>query len=126
GGLHFYYRLQPGDVIQNSASKLGPFIDVRGEGGYVIAPPSKHVSGRNYEFLNAHSELLDFPAEWIAALNSPASSQSAAVNGHTNGNGSSPHRVVVPPPSSGLIVPEGIDQGKRNVELTKIAGSLRR
>lgn len=37
GGLHVYFA-DPGSVARNSQSKLGPGIDVRGEGGYVVAP----------------------------------------------------------------------------------------
>lgn len=51
GGLHLYFRA-PGAAIRNSAGKLGRGIDVRGEGGYVVLPPSVHPSGRPYEWLN--------------------------------------------------------------------------
>lgn len=40
GGAHFYFRW-PGVKIKNSASNLGPGVDIRGDGGYVIVPPSK-------------------------------------------------------------------------------------
>lgn len=39
GGLHLYFRW-PGQPVKNSASKIAPGIDVRGDGGYVIFPPS--------------------------------------------------------------------------------------
>jgi hypothetical protein len=39
GGLHLYF-CWPGETIRNSASKIAPGIDVRGDGGYVILPPS--------------------------------------------------------------------------------------
>ena len=39
GGLHLYF-IWPGYKIRNSASKIAPGIDVRGDGGYVIVPPS--------------------------------------------------------------------------------------
>jgi hypothetical protein len=39
GGLHIYLRW-PGQRVKNSASKIAPGIDVRGDGGYVIVPPS--------------------------------------------------------------------------------------
>lgn len=38
GGFHRYFRAWPGST--SSAGKLGQNIDVRGEGGYVILPPS--------------------------------------------------------------------------------------
>jgi hypothetical protein len=40
GGAHLYFR-HPGTDIRNSVRRLGPGLDVRGDGGYVIAPPSK-------------------------------------------------------------------------------------
>lgn len=46
GGLHVYFQPVPG--LRNSASLLGPGIDIRGEGGYVVAPPSSHASERAY------------------------------------------------------------------------------
>lgn len=50
GGLHLYFRA-PDLVIPNSASKLGPGLDIRGGGGYVVLPPSLHVSGKRYQWL---------------------------------------------------------------------------
>ena len=49
GGTHRYY-LHPGTTIPNSASRIGPGIDIRGDGGYVIAPPSRHPSGHTYQW----------------------------------------------------------------------------
>jgi hypothetical protein len=48
GGLHLYFR-HPGEGFGNTAGKLGPKIDTRGEGGYVIAPGSILPDGRFYE-----------------------------------------------------------------------------
>jgi hypothetical protein len=42
------YFLHPGFRVSNSKSALGPKIDVRGDGGYVVAPGSAHASGRTY------------------------------------------------------------------------------
>lgn len=67
GGLHFYF-LHPGMDIPNRASSvLGPGIDVRGDGGYVIAPPSRHMSGGQYawESPGAHRRL---PPTWLTTL----------------------------------------------------------
>lgn len=49
GGMHLYFT-HPGGTIRNSASVLGPGLDVRGDGGYVIAPPSVHSSGTAYRW----------------------------------------------------------------------------
>ena len=48
-GRHVYFR-SPEIPVRNSASKIAPGIDVRGDGGYVLAPPSIHPSGRRYEW----------------------------------------------------------------------------
>lgn len=47
-GWHLYLAPPRGLTIRNSASKLAQGIDIRGDGGYVIAPPSVHPSGRRY------------------------------------------------------------------------------
>lgn len=41
GGKHYYFRYPAGEDVRNSAGKLGPGLDIRGEGGYIIAPPSR-------------------------------------------------------------------------------------
>jgi hypothetical protein len=51
GGSHLYFRQPPDQEIRNSAGLLGPGIDVRGTGGYVVAPGSV-VGGRPYELLD--------------------------------------------------------------------------
>ena len=40
GGLHLLFTPPAGRTIRNSAGKLAPGVDVRGDGGYVIVPPS--------------------------------------------------------------------------------------
>jgi hypothetical protein len=50
-GWHLYYRLRVGQIAPpNSQGVIGPGIDVRGEGGYVVAPPSLHASGERYRW----------------------------------------------------------------------------
>jgi hypothetical protein len=41
GGIHLFFRYREGTQIRNSAGLLGPGLDVRGEGGYVVVPPSR-------------------------------------------------------------------------------------
>ena len=41
GGMHFYFSLPKGVKVGNSAGKLAPWVDVRGDGGYVISPWSR-------------------------------------------------------------------------------------
>ena len=47
-GWHGYYR-HPGTDIQNRV-RIAPEVDIRADGGYVVAPPSVHESGWCYQF----------------------------------------------------------------------------
>lgn len=40
GGLHVYFRYPAGEEVRNSVGLLGDRLDVRGERGYVVFPPS--------------------------------------------------------------------------------------
>ena len=68
GGRHLYYRYPNGVEIRNSAGNvLGPGLDVRGEGGQVIAPPSISAkSGQAYTW-----EAMSDPLEGIAVADAP-------------------------------------------------------
>lgn len=63
GGLHLYFtwseRLKTGSNVVDEA------IDVRSDGGYVIAPPSRHYTGKQYEWRNDTVELQALP-DWLA------------------------------------------------------------
>lgn len=43
-GYHLYFQA-PEERIPNSAGKLAPLVDVRGNGGYVVAPGSRTLRG---------------------------------------------------------------------------------
>lgn len=49
GGWHLFYAFEP--LLLNSKSLLGPGIDVRTRGGYIVAPPS--VAGKPYVWIVA-------------------------------------------------------------------------
>lgn len=102
GGEHLYYQAPEGAEIRNSAGLLGPGIDVRGAGGYVVAPPSLHESGRQYAWdVEAHPDdhdLRPLPPTLVALLTSPG-----------------------PAPK----VEGEIREGTRNTTLTSLAGSMR-
>jgi hypothetical protein len=60
GGYHFWYWSKK--PIKNSVSLLAKQVDIRGSNGYVIVPPSTHVSGNKYELLpNSIVSITDLP-----------------------------------------------------------------
>lgn len=65
GGHHIIFKYPKGAKVRNS-KKLGEGIDVRGEGGFIVAPPSLHASGRHYAWLN-EVEPVEAP-EWLIKL----------------------------------------------------------
>lgn len=123
-GQHFYFRYPEGAALKNSAGKLGPGLDVRGEGGYVVAPPSVHANGKTYEFDMSFEELNEFPAPWLEALN--------GTGGSINGNGKTAQGapvsrdggIYIPPPDA-YVIPDELMEGGRNNGLASLAGKLR-
>lgn len=67
-GRHLWYRYTANSTIGN-AVRIAPGIDIRGEGGFVVAPPSIAQNGRRYRWLNAFNvnQLTSFPALFSAA-----------------------------------------------------------
>jgi hypothetical protein len=63
GGYHFYYK-HPGQEVKNLV-RVKEKTDIRGDGGYVVAPPSIHHSGNTYEWLETidKDSLAPFPVE---------------------------------------------------------------
>lgn len=69
GGFHLLFRWADGTEVHNSAGKVGPGLDVRGEGGYVVLPPSPHASGKRYEWVHPPGDQELAPApDWLLEL----------------------------------------------------------
>jgi Bifunctional DNA primase/polymerase, N-terminal/Primase C terminal 1 (PriCT-1) len=64
GGMHYLFEYPDSAEIRNSAGKLAEGLDVRGEGGYTIVPPSRTT--RPYEVLDT-LPLAALPA-WLREI----------------------------------------------------------
>lgn len=117
GGLHFYFRYPTDCEIKNSSGLLGKGLDIRGEGGYVVAPPSNHISGKNYEVL-FDGVIAELPEKLKEKLLQPKQPVTPAPQ-------TSPG-IRATPTTQPYLAPDQILQGGRNIELTKLGGSLRR
>ncbi|WP_405100824.1 bifunctional DNA primase/polymerase [Micromonospora sp. NBC_01412] len=70
GGTHLYYRHpDDGPALRNTAGTLGPMVDTRANGGYVVAASST-VAGRPYG-VDLDTDPAPLP-EWLAGLLAPA------------------------------------------------------
>jgi len=103
GGLHLYLAA-PGDL--RTRPGFLPGLDLKAAGGYVVAPPSLHASGRRYEWVPDYPEEPQPMPGWLLDL--------VQERARVNGNGAAP--------PADDIIPEG----RRNETLTSLAGTMRR
>ena len=77
GGYHIYYRSD--EKIKNTTN-LYPGIDIRGEGGYVIAPPSIHLNGNYYRWeMDPEDTDIHFADQQVMKFINGAGKQSGIV-----------------------------------------------
>lgn len=68
GGEHRYYQVPEGLELPNaSGGTLAPGIDVRADGGFVVAAGSRHQSGQRYQSING-TDLTPLPAPVLERL----------------------------------------------------------
>lgn len=65
GGRHYFYRAPDGVRIITDKNVLGPGVDVRGEGGFVVAGGSIHANG--HEYVCDFAKIADAPG-WLLDL----------------------------------------------------------
>lgn len=79
GGKHYLFQHPGGDVVLRNVTALLPGIDIKADGGYIVAAPSLHASGAYYQWdvsddtagpdEDAESELPIAPCpDWLLAL----------------------------------------------------------
>ena len=97
-GYHYYFKYQNG--VRNFTRRY-PGIDLRGEGGYVLAPPSVHPSGAIYEWIIPIEEDLPELPDWV--LNEK-------------------EKIIEREPGWVEKLLEGVEEGQRNDTLARLAG----
>jgi hypothetical protein len=105
-GRHYYYQLP--DRAVPSIVGVADGVDIRAEGGYVVAPPSVHPSGRCYQWVIPPRGLDPFGAEpapppaWLMELISKHRARSGTLA-----------RIV-----------QGVPEGQRNISSAALIGKL--
>lgn len=116
GGSHLFYRHPGGGIrIKSGNGALGEGVDLKADGGYVVAPPSGHESGGWYSWIMGHSidERGFTPVpEWIVVLRRDRAKTSTDT------------KPVAPAPTA--PAPGKLREGGRNAGLTSMAGTMRR
>jgi hypothetical protein len=105
GGRHLYFA-QPPQILRNRVG-MRPGIDLRGEGGCVVAPPSVHPSGRRYAWLpgRAPGQIAMAPLPAVFVDGAPAH----------------PGRPLV---HWRRLVRDGVTEGERNSTIASLTGHL--
>jgi len=108
GGRHLYFR-HPGLTTANRVG-LAAGVDLRGDGGCVVAPPSLHASGRHYAWADERSPdetgLAPLP-EWLRHLTHPGKAHPGHPLAHWR-----------------ELAGKGVEEGARNSTLASLAGHL--
>jgi hypothetical protein len=69
GGQHRYFLMPAGVTIRNNAATaLGPGLDIRGEGGQCVAPPTIHPNGTAYEWDGGEIGEIAAAPKWLVGL----------------------------------------------------------
>jgi len=70
GGYHFLFRWPDDgrDVRNDAGTRLGPGLDIRGNGGQIVAPPSIHPSGTEYQWDAGLGDDIATAPDWLLDL----------------------------------------------------------
>jgi hypothetical protein len=110
GGRHIYFD-HPGGLIRNKVG-LAPGVDLRGDGGYVVAPPSMHSSGVRYvwdEGRDPGSRAIAPLPDWVLQLAVDQPSRRGHSVAHWR-----------------QLVSDGVPEGERNNTIASLTGHLLR
>lgn len=114
-GTHYWFRVPKGHSVGTRAG-IRDGVDIRGEGGYAVLPPSRHYSGKDYEWTVPFEEHDDAP-EWLLTLLPQASANRLTLEWEPRGTPVSAEVLS-------FIQTGGVDPGAQRSMLTRAARSL--
>lgn len=106
GGWHAIFQYPTGRTIKSSVAALGDGLDIRADGGYIVAPPTLHPSGNPYKWAEQRPLSMSLAPcpEWLLEQLAQRSQRLGPT----------------------LDVETQIPEGQRNNTLASLAGSIRR
>ena len=117
-GYHLYFKYSEGIKNAQNHDRILKF-DIRGDGGYVVAPPSIHPSGDRYQWVKGKGlddvPLAELPERITGAMNGSAKKSFGGKN--RRGINKLYKRSI-----NDLL--DGVDEGERHNAMTRIAGLL--
>ena len=126
GGRHLYFRYPDNRIIKNSTSRIGKGLDVRGNGGLIIAAPSVRADGKAYRVFH-DADIAEAP-EWLLEL-SETKNTFVPTGDYTFSDGAE-HAVNYPEAYKKSILERELrelseaPEGTRNNTLFKVAANL--
>ena len=127
GGRHLYFRYPDNRIIKNSTSRIGKGLDIRGNGGLIIAAPSVRADGKAYR-VYADADIAEAP-EWLLKLAETKEVPSMSKGDFTFSDGAE-HAVNYPEAYKKSILERELrelseaPEGTRNNTLFKVAANL--
>jgi len=85
-GYQAVFRQDPDTKLSGRTNGLGDGLDTRGEGNYVIAPPSRHYTGRSYTWANTDKPIAPLPP-WLFKALAPSSTAEELPPNRAKNNG---------------------------------------
>jgi hypothetical protein len=111
-GRHLFFAWPSATKIRNSAGSIASGIDVRGDGGYVLLPPSIHPSGAPYLWSPTSAKAFAIAPDWLLAALAPGKRASS--------------RASSMPTSRWRDLAQGLSEGARNTGMIQLSGYLLR
>src|SRR5690606_17775107 len=121
-GRHLYFR-HPGGTVRNFTRKL-PGLDLRGDGGYVVAPPSTHANGERYVWEQSPGDVgIAEPPHWLMDLMQEKQNHHDETNQSGGERGINPVRSRPAGRLVGQLLGELVmaEEGSRNDTLNKVS-----